>query len=316
MDGSEVVSSLQSFKPKHESVNVNELKGTLQDVEATFQKDTAARRAMRSKLERSASSVRRERSELQNMIDFRVQQAAIEEEKKYLDLNRRVDAMVKSQEKQEEQEVKYDDEEKVVYEGGDDELLFDKEESEEESKPAPSITVLSDDEDVPPQPSVKVVPAVEKATPVEKESELLVMNKEGKLEKAKPKKSVIDMFQRAKEKKREEEIKKKDEEKNKEIEEQNETEEEEEETEEQNNLVNNDENTYSPQEQPTAEDYERYKRMMRDEDHRKSNRLFDDEAEESGSDVNPDDDDDDDEKMAVPEGIDIIERPSESVCVL
>ena len=56
--------------------------------------------------------------------------------------------------------------------------------------------------------------------------------------------------------------------------------------------------------------------MMRDEDHRKSNRLFDDEAEESGSDVNPDDDDDDDEKMAVPEGIDIIERPSESVCVL
>ena len=53
--------------------------------------------------------------------------------------------------------------------------------------------------------------------------------------------------------------------------------------------------------------------MMRDEDHRKSNRLFDDEAEESGSDVNPDDDDDDDEKMAVPEGIDIIERPSESV---
>ena len=211
MDGSEVVSSLQSFKPKHESVNVNELKGTLQDVEATFQKDTAARRAMRSKLERSASSVRRERSELQNMIDFRVQQAAIEEEKKYLDLNRRVDAMVKSQEKQEEQEVKYDDEEKVVYEGGDDELLFDKEESEEESKPAPSITVLSDDEDVPPQPSVKVVPAVEKATPVEKESELLVMNKEGKLEKAKPKKSVIDMFQRAKEKKREEEIKKKDE---------------------------------------------------------------------------------------------------------
>ena len=80
MDGSEVVSSLQSFKPKHESVNVNELKGTLQDVEATFQKDTAARRAMRSKLERSASSVRRERSELQNMIDFRVQQAAIEEE--------------------------------------------------------------------------------------------------------------------------------------------------------------------------------------------------------------------------------------------
>ena len=322
MDGSEVVSSLQSFKPKHESVNVNELKGTLQDVEATFQKDTAARRAMRSKLERSASSVRRERSELQNMIDFRVQQAAIEEEQKYLDLNRRVDAMVKSQEKQEEQEVKYDDEEKVVYEGGDDELLFDKEESEEESKPAPSITVLSDDEDVPPQPSVKVVPAVEKATPVEKESELLVMNKEGKLEKAKPKKSVIDMFQRAKEKKREEEIKKKDEEKkkeeekNKEIEEQNETEEEEEETEEQNNLVNNDENTYSPQEQPTAEDYERYKRMMRDEDHRKSNRLFDDEAEESGSDVNPDDDDDDDEKMAVPEGIDIIERPSESVCVL
>ena len=320
MDGSEVVSSLQSFKPKHESVNVNELKGTLQDVEATFQKDTAARRAMRSKLERSASSVRRERSELQNMIDFRVQQAAIEEEKKYLDLNRRVDAMVKSQEKQEEQEVKYDDEEKVVYEGGDDELLFDKEESEEESKPAPSITVLSDDEDVPPQPSVKVAPAVEKKmTPVEKESELLVMNKEGKLEKAKPKKSVIDMFQRAKEKKREEEIKKKDEEKkkeeekNKEIEEQNETEEEEEETEEQNNLVNNDENTYSPQEQPTAEDYERYKRMMRDEDHRKSNRLFDDEAEESGSDVNPDDDDDDDEKMAVPEGIDIIERPSESV---
>lgn len=316
MDGSEVVSSLQSFKPKHESVNVNELKGTLQDVEATFQKDTAARRAMRSKLERSASSVRRERSELQNMIDFRVQQAAIEEEKKYLDLNRRVDAMVKSQEKQEEQEVKYDDEEKVVYEGGDDELLFDKEESEEESKPAPSITVLSDDEDVPPQPSVKVVPAVEKATLAEKESELLVMNKEGKLEKAKPKKSVIDMFQRAKEKKREEEIKKKEEEKNKEIEEQNETEEEEEETEEQNNLVNNDENTYSPQEQPTAEDYERYKRMMRDEDHRKSNRLFDDEAEESGSDVNPDDDDDDDEKMAVPEGIDIIERPSESVCVL
>ena len=314
MDGSEVVSSLQSFKPKHESVNVNELKGTLQDVEATFQKDTAARRAMRSKLERSASSVRRERSELQNMIDFRVQQAAIEEEKKYLDLNRRVDAMVKSQEKQEEQEVKYDDEEKVVYEGGDDELLFDKEESEEESKPAPSITVLSDDEDVPPQPSVKVAPAVEKKmTPVEKESELLVMNKEGKLEKAKPKKSVIDMFQRAKEKKREEEIKKKEEEKNKEIEEQNETEEEEEETEEQNNLVNNDENTYSPQEQPTAEDYERYKRMMRDEDHRKSNRLFDDEAEESGSDVNPDDDDDDDEKMAVPEGIDIIERPSESV---
>lgn len=328
MDGSEVVSSLQSFKPKHESVNVNELKGTLQDVEATFQKDTAARRAMRSKLERSASSVRRERSELQNMIDFRVQQAAIEEEKKYLDLNRRVDAMVKSQEKQEEQEVKYDDEEKVVYDGGDDELLFDKEESEEESKPAPSITVLSDDEDVPPQPSVKVVPAVEKkmtpvekkVTPVvEKESELLVMNKEGKLEKAKPKKSVLDMFQRAKEKKREEEIKKreeeekKEEEKNKEIEEQNETEEEEEETEEQNNLVNNDENTYSPQEQPTAEDYERYKRMMRDEDHRKSNRLFDDEAEESGSDVNPDDDDDDDEKMAVPEGIDIIERPSESV---
>lgn len=320
MDGSEVVSSLQSFKPKHESVNVNELKGTLQDVEATFQKDTAARRAMRSKLERSASSVRRERSELQNMIDFRVQQAAIEEEKKYLDLNRRVDAMVKSQEKQEEQEVKYDDEEKVVYEGGDDKLLFDKEESEEESKPAPSITVLSDDEDVPPQPSVKVAPAVEKkmtpvekkVAPVEKESELLVMNKEGKLEKAKPKKSVLDMFQRAKEKKREEEVKKKEEEREKKEEENNE-EQDDDETEEQNNLVNNDENTYSPQEQPTAEDYERYKRMMRDEDHRKSNRLFDDEAEESGSDVNPDDDDDDDEKMAVPEGIDIIERPSESV---
>ena len=73
---------------------------------------------------------------------------------------------------------------------------------------------------------------------------------------------------------------------------------------------NNDENTYSEQEQPTAEDYERYKRMMQDEKQDKSNRLFDDEAEESGSDVNPDDDEKEDEKMVVPEGIDIIERPS------
>ena len=50
--------------------------------------------------------------------------------------------------------------------------------------------------------------------------------------------------------------------------------------------------------------------MMRDEKQDKSNRLFDDEAEESGSDVNPDDEENDEEKMVVPEGIDIMERPS------
>ena len=98
MDGSEAVSSLKSFKPRHEGVTVNEMRATLQDVEAAYQRDTAAKRAMRSKLDRSASSVRRERNELQNMLDFKVQQAAIAEEKEALDLNRKVDEMMKKQE--------------------------------------------------------------------------------------------------------------------------------------------------------------------------------------------------------------------------
>ena len=40
------------------------------------------------------------------------------------------------------------------------------------------------------------------------------------------------------------------------------------------------------------------------------NRLVDDEAEESGSDVNSDDDENKDGEMVIPEGIDIVERPS------
>lgn len=43
MDGSEAVSSLKSFKPRHEGVTVNEMRATLQDVEAAYQRDTAAK---------------------------------------------------------------------------------------------------------------------------------------------------------------------------------------------------------------------------------------------------------------------------------
>ena len=134
MDGSEAVSSLKSFKPRHEGVTVNEMRATLQDVEAAYQRDTAAKRAMRSKLDRSASSVRRERNELQNMLDFKVQQAAIAEEKEALDLNRKVDEMMKKQEEVEEKEVKYDEEEKVLPEDGE-EVLFDEEEPVEPVEP-------------------------------------------------------------------------------------------------------------------------------------------------------------------------------------
>ena len=109
MDGSEAVSSLKSFKPRHEGVTVNEMRATLQDVETAYQRDTAAKRAMRSKLDRSASSVRRERNELQNMLDFKVQQAAIAEEKEALDLNRKVDEMMKKQEEVEEKEVEMEE---------------------------------------------------------------------------------------------------------------------------------------------------------------------------------------------------------------
>ena len=44
---------------------------------------------------------------------------------------------------------------------------------------------------------------------------------------------------------------------------------------------------------------------------RTKNRLIDDEAEESGSDINSDDDmEKGDDKIVIPEGIDIVERPS------
>lgn len=44
---------------------------------------------------------------------------------------------------------------------------------------------------------------------------------------------------------------------------------------------------------------------------RTKNRLIDDEAEESGSDINSDDDmEKGDGKIIIPEGIDIVERPS------
>ena len=44
---------------------------------------------------------------------------------------------------------------------------------------------------------------------------------------------------------------------------------------------------------------------------RTKNRLIDDEAEESGSDINSDDDmEKGDGKIVIPEGIDIVERPS------
>lgn len=42
--------------------------------------------------------------------------------------------------------------------------------------------------------------------------------------------------------------------------------------------------------------------------------MVDDEAEESGSDVNSDDDIEKDGELVIPEGIDIVERPSFILC--
>ena len=49
------------------------------DIEKTYQKNTETSRAIRSKLERSASSVRKAREELCNEMQFNVQKVAIDE---------------------------------------------------------------------------------------------------------------------------------------------------------------------------------------------------------------------------------------------
>ena len=176
------------------------------------------------------------------------------------------------------QDVDFDDEE-VVNEEADNE----EEEEEEVVKTKPkSITMLSDDEEMSNEKSINERKEKEQQLPAQ-QSELLVM-KNGKLVKEKPKMNVIDMFKKIREtKKASQESKSVQAEnttttnsilpRNKEVEEVDSSDSSDssnssdnsdlfDNSEKQNNSNLVDENSYEGDIQPTAEDYERYKQMM------------------------------------------------------
>ena len=70
---------MNKFKPTLKDVRKFQRFANPDDIEKTYQKNTETSRAIRSKLERSASSVRKAREELCNEMQFNVQKVAIDE---------------------------------------------------------------------------------------------------------------------------------------------------------------------------------------------------------------------------------------------
>lgn len=142
-------------------------------------------------------------------------------------------------------------------------------------------------------------------------SDLLVLGSDGKLRKAKPAVSLVDLFKQAREKKiRSQSESQAKEETLFEKEEENEQEDEASIPEDEppsDESAPEDENDYT--EQPTAEDYARYKEMMKEPTH-VHNDLLDSEAEESGDDIPLEGEleEKEDGKIVIPNGIDIVER--------
>lgn len=182
-------------------------------------------------------------------------------EKKIAELNRQFQEMYeKKVEEEPVSEVTFDEEEHVEKE---EDLFDDEADDEEELKKRKhrSITLLSEDEEEGKESS--------SVKPAQKESsERLTLNKDGKLTKEKPKVSLMDMFKKAKERRKEEsssEIEPEEDEIDK-----GETPSENDKGEtlsenDKGSLENDkvvDENKYEEDRLPTAEDYERYKQMM------------------------------------------------------
>lgn len=70
---------MNNFKPSLKDIRTHQHYGDAEHIEATLKRSTEARKAIRSQLERSASSVRKAREELTNEMRFTVQKAAIDE---------------------------------------------------------------------------------------------------------------------------------------------------------------------------------------------------------------------------------------------
>ena len=139
-------------------------------------------------------------------------------------------------------------------------------------------------------------------------SELLVLGADGKLRKAKPAVSLIDLFKQATEKRAQNQTNSQPKEEtlfDKEDTSGDETHSDE--TPKEDESSPEDENEYT--EQPTAEDYARYREMMK-EPTLTHNDLLDSEAEESGDEIEFDGEmeEKEDGKIVVPNGIDIVER--------
>lgn len=269
----------------------------------------------------------------------------------------------KREEEEEENEETMNEEEEVVNEE-EEEGISEEEAKDEVKNKMTSLTRLSDDEEEPQEimdeESGEIAGGIpqnrsdeeinekprESATVSEKKpekqpqsepskpnsSELLVLGPDGKLRKSKPKVNLMDLFQRAKEKKsqtpsevqeiddnlfdKEEDYDKEtdhDKEKNTDKEEdtgkENDTDSIDGESVDSNhNSTPEDENDYNDH-QPTAEDYIRYKEMMKEARHEHFD-LLDSEAEESGDDISIDHELEEKENgtLVIPEGIDIMER--------
>ena len=70
---------MNNFKPTLKDIRKHQRFVDVDRIEATFKKNTQAAKAIRSQLERSASSLRKAREELSNEMRFTVQKSMIDE---------------------------------------------------------------------------------------------------------------------------------------------------------------------------------------------------------------------------------------------
>lgn len=73
------LSSMNTFKSSLKDIRKHQPIVNPKEIESTYRKSTEATKAIRTKLERSASSVRKAREDLCNEMRFSVQRAAIDE---------------------------------------------------------------------------------------------------------------------------------------------------------------------------------------------------------------------------------------------
>lgn len=70
---------MNNFKPTLKDIRKHQRFVNVETIEATYRKNTQATKAIRSQLERSASSLRKAREDLSNEMRFTVQKSVIDE---------------------------------------------------------------------------------------------------------------------------------------------------------------------------------------------------------------------------------------------